>query len=714
MDGAGDSTRAKVLGAFDYGLDVVGRTASRYRLHAVRADRAPSRVRGFHVSDAAVAAGAVLVTSADIGGDPCIGPARPDEPALPAGLALYPGQVLALLAVPVAGDRAPGTGGTVAGPSAADVTVEYEALAAGETVPHDPGPMSYSRGDVDAQFERAAYVADGTYLFPSQRHFHLDVDAGRAEYDGHTLHVTAPTQAPYELRATLASVTGLPESAIEIDPVHLGGAFGSRLENLFPCQLAVAAIALRSSVSWVVSPRERVRFGVRGHALAMRLQTAVGSSGDILATTADFALDQGAFTSYSPVVLRRLIMHLGTTYRTEAVRAHGHLVQSFLPPTAAFRGFGVPQLAVAVEHQIDALADKLGVDPIEFRIEHALDPLVAPIRRCAELLRSETGTNDDAIGIAPFAFGIGNTARSNPASVTITHLGDGAFELHAAVIDYGQGAHRALHRMTVEAIASPRAVVRLRTELGEPEGNAGKTSASRTVHFVGAAIDDAVANLRALAGAGPGDDLVEALCRAGAAAPLSAAGHYDPHESLGAEPYPIFSYGCYGATVDRDTATGGVTVRRMVCVHDVGPVVDLDVAVGQVHGGTAMGAGYVLFEAPDPTAELAARLPVASAADLPRPVVEFVHDPSAGAPRAGLGEPAGLGASAALHSAMWRTGRNLPPGRTPYAGDTFVQEFELHTSPPPARPDLEAALVARLRSLFDDDGGSSGGPGTSR
>jgi CO/xanthine dehydrogenase Mo-binding subunit len=631
-----DASRAKVTGAFGFGADEVTNRPAAYRLHAVRATQAPATIRGFDAPDGR------LITATDIAGDPLTGPAVRDEPVLPRDRVSYVGQVLALLAV--AGDREPGR-----------VTVAY-GRPEGEIA--EPITLSRARGDVDAALGRAAYVVDGTYDFPSQRHYHLDTDAGWADFDGHRLHVVAPTQAPYELRAALSAVTTVPEARITIDAVHLGGAFGSRLEQLFPCQLAVAAVALESSVTGTVSPRDRIRFGVRGHAVTMRLRTAASATGEILAAVADLELDQGAFVSYSPVVLRRMLAHVGAPYRTAAVRAEGRIVHSHRPPAAAFRGFGVPQLTIAVEHQMDALAERLGADPFEFRIENAVAGLAPSIRRCRDLV----GAAGPSMGVAPFVFGVGNTAKSNPARVVLTDRGDGEYELWATVVDYGQGAHRALHRMVRQALGDPDAIVHLRTDLGPAAADAGKTSASRTVHFVGCAIEDAVRRLRALRAAEPHS------------VPLVACGEYDPHLHLGDEPYPAWSYGCYAADVERDAATGGARVIRVIAVHDVGPVVDADAATGQVHGGIAMAAGYVLFEAVDPAAELAPRLPITGAPDLLAPVVDFIErSGGTAADRAGLGEPAGLGAPAALHSALRRAGP--PTGLFP--GDSFVRECTL-------------------------------------
>src|SRR6266852_4366683 len=254
------------------------------------------------------------------------------------------------------------------------------------------------RGDVDRALAEADVTAEGEYETGFVEHAYIEPEAGFARRIGDHIEIQACTQSPYMDRSDIATILGIPPENVRIIPTAVGGGFGAKLDLSVQPFLALAAWHLAKPVRMVYSRIESIISTTKRHPARMRLRAGCSRDGKLLALdfTADF--NTGAYSSWGPTVAARVPVHASGPYFVPHYRAITRAIHTNLVPAGAFRGFGVPQMAIAQEQLYDALANRLGIDPLEFRILNALgdqDPTVTGqvmgegvgIRACLEALR---------------------------------------------------------------------------------------------------------------------------------------------------------------------------------------------------------------------------------------------------------------------------------------------------------------------------------------
>ena len=323
------------------------------------------------------------------------------------------------------------------------------------------------------------------------------------------------------------------------------------------------------------------------------------------------------------------------TARARAIHTHG-------PVSGAFRGFGVPQGALWQETLYDRLADKAGIDRLEFRLRNALRDGNASatgqvlravgIHECLTALRPHwsralaeaRGQTGRGVGIASCWYGCGNTALPNPSTIRIGLSPAGDVVLHQGATDIGQGSNTVIAQIASEALGLPLSAFRLIGPDTALTPDAGKTSASRQTYVSGRAAQAAAEALRAeiLRRANAGDAARLTLngpvliVRDGAQTtrldlstlPRDPFGHaltaeesYDPPTSKLDEdgqgaPYAVYGYGAQMVELVVDEALGTVRLLKITAAHDLGRVINPMLARGQIEGGIAQGIGMALME----------------------------------------------------------------------------------------------------------------------
>ncbi len=343
---------------------------------------------------------------------------------------------------------------------------------------------------------------------------------------------------------------------------------------------------------------------------------------------ADF--DTGAYASWGPTVADRVPIHASGPYVVPTIRATSRAIHTNGPIGGAFRGFGVPQVAVAVEALVDDLAIRLGIDRLDFRLRNALRAgsmtttgqvlqASAGLPACLEALRPawdrenrdaaswNAGTADRAgarhlrrgVGIGAMWYGIGNTSLSNPSTIRIGLRRDGSYVLFSGAQEIGQGADTVMSQVAADALGVPVSRIAMVTGDTDRTADAGKSSASRQTFVSGNATKLAAEDLlRKLEVAGPEPGV---LPEDADGCVLVGSGSYDPKTTpLDGDgqgiPYETFGFGAQIAVVDVDLELGTTVVRRIVAAHDVGRAVNPMLVEGQVMGGIAQGLGMALME----------------------------------------------------------------------------------------------------------------------
>jgi aldehyde oxidoreductase len=388
-------------------------------------------------------------------------------------------------------------------------------------------------------------------------------------------------------------------------------------------------------------------------------------------------------------------------YRVPAVLATTRAIHTNNPIAGAFRGFGVPQAAIAHETLMDDLAEQLGLDPLEIRYRNSLragdrtpsgQRLVASAGLPASLdgLRPAWARERDAVaawnnaaersgkhrrrgvGIGAMWYGIGNTALANPSTIEMGIDAQARVTLYCGAVDIGQGASTVLVQIAADALGVPATTVGLVSGDTDRTRDAGKSSASRQTFVSGNAARLAGEDLRRqlLALAEVGEDAALELVNGQAhfsadgrpqgtidlaelpavrdADVLLGRGTYDPHTTpLDADgqgvPYETYAFGAQVATVEVDVELGTVTVLGITAAHDVGRAINPTQVEGQIHGGIAQGLGFALMEAyvPGRTENLHDYL-IPTVGDVPPIECLLIEDPEPAGPYGakGVGEPA--------------------------------------------------------------------------
>jgi CO/xanthine dehydrogenase Mo-binding subunit len=442
-------------------------------------------------------------------------------------------------------------------------------------------------------------------------------------------------------REDTAAILGLPIERVRIIPSAVGGGFGSKLDISLQPLIGLVALKTGCPCRMVYSRHESMTSTTKRHPAEMAGRIGCDAEGRITGVEFEGRFNTGAYSSWGPTVANRVPVHVSGPYRTPHITAKARAIHTHGPVSGAFRGFGVPQGALWQETLYDRLADKAGIDRLEFRLLNALrdgdasatgqtlravgihECLTALKPHWTRALAEARGQAGRGVGVASCWYGCGNTALPNPSTIRIGLSHKGEVILHQGATDIGQGSNTVIAQIAAEALGLPLSAIRLIGPDTALTPDAGKTSASRQTFVSGRAAKAAAEALRAAillrANAGQGATLVldgpRLLIRDGATTGIDLAslppdrfGHalsaeetYDPPTSrLDADgqgaPYALYGYGAQMVELDVDQTLGTVRLLKITAAHDLGRVINPTLARGQIEGGIAQGIGLALME----------------------------------------------------------------------------------------------------------------------
>jgi CO/xanthine dehydrogenase Mo-binding subunit/aerobic-type carbon monoxide dehydrogenase small subunit (CoxS/CutS family) len=654
LDGVRKLSGAEIFGADEWPAEAL----------TARAVRSPHAHASFVLGDVEAFQGAhpgivAVFTAKDVPGANCYGVIAPfaDQPVLAESVARFRGEAVALVV---------GDGETMRDLDLATFPVTWSPRPALATLDEalDEGAERIhlrrahnilttgrvARGDIAAGLAAADIVVEGVFDTGFVEHAYIEPEAGFARRIGDRIEVQACTQAPYMDRDDVAKILGIAPEQVRIIPTAVGGGFGAKLDLSIQPFIAVAAWLLDRPVRMVYSRRESIMTTTKRH--PARMVARIGAMQDGRLTAMDFTADfnTGAYASWGPTVANRVPVHASGPYRMPHYRARARAIHTHLVPAGAFRGFGVPQSAIAQEQLYDELALRLNIDPLEFRILNALGPGEPTVtgqifedgmgfKACLEALRphwlearaAAEQHNADArgplkrgVGVAGMWYGCGNTSMSNPSTMRLGLKPNGRFALFQGAVDIGQGSNTVIAQICADALGAPIDQIDLVAADTDITPDCGKTSASRQTFVSGNAAALAARAMRRelLRLANVGEDAklrfetgaMVIADSAGerriqlAALALNAAGFvvevvetFDPpttplDENGQGNPYAVFGSGAHMAEIEVDVELGRVKVLRLVCAHDVGRAINPTLVEGQIEGGAAQGLGLALME----------------------------------------------------------------------------------------------------------------------
>lgn len=498
-------------------------------------------------------------------------------------------------------------------------------------------------GDVDGGFARADLVREDVFFYRGNTHLPLEQHSATATYVEGRVTLWSSTQTPHYVHRALAKVLELPISRIHVVAAPHGGGFGGKTDP-FGHEVVVCKLAMLTGrpVTCTLS-REEVFYAHRGrHPVLMWIRTGVTSDGRITAMHLRTALDGGGYGSYGVATIFYTGALQTVTYAIPAYRFEGCRVFTNKAPCGPKRGHGTPQPRLAVELQLDKIAEELGIDPPELKRRNFVEPFTQTVNwlrvtscglaECTDRVLEASGYEQRerrpgrgmGFAVSTYMSGAGLPIYWNklPHSGCQIKVDRGGVTVYCGATEIGQGSDTVLATVVAEELGLwPRdiRVVSGDTDLGPVD--LGSYS-SRVTFMAGNAALEAARRMRALLveaaaermGCSPeavrvGDGTIGELSFTEAAAAaeerygtLSTAGSYTPpdlagpYKGSGVGPSPAYSYSAAVVDLSADPETGVVDVRKVWLAHDIGRALNPVLATGQIEGGVYMGLGEALME----------------------------------------------------------------------------------------------------------------------
>jgi CO/xanthine dehydrogenase Mo-binding subunit len=488
------------------------------------------------------------------------------------------------------------------------------------------------KGDTAAGWDQADVVVEGTYDLPYQEHAYLQPEAAVSWIDEEgRITVAVAGQWTHEDQEQIAHALDLPAERIRVVYAAIGGAFGGREDMSLQIVMALASWRLadrgeRRPIRCQWSREESMVGHHKRHRGRVHARWGATADGRVVVAEATGHLDAGAYNYTTNKVLGNLHLCVSGPYEIPNLAVDSFAVLTHAVPGGAFRGFGAPQGAFVAETQMNKLAERLGMDPVELRRRNLLrDGSLGPtgtemppgvslpvvVERCAdaarwteslppveesspfaslppqpEALRRGRGF---ACGFKNVGFSFGFPERSEARLVLHGDDDVERVELFHAGAEVGQGCHTAFLQMAAEAVGVP--VERIEPTFSDTSsaGDAGSASASRLTFMSGNAILGAA-------------EEAEKRWRAG---DRPAVGHFryvpPPTEPLDAvdslvTPNFAYTYGAQAVALTVDIGTGHIVVDEVVCAVDAGRAINPDLVAGQIEGGVVQAHGYAITE----------------------------------------------------------------------------------------------------------------------
>jgi Aerobic-type carbon monoxide dehydrogenase, large subunit CoxL/CutL homologs len=526
---------------------------------------------------------------------------------------------------------------------------------------HDDGNIikhvKVRKGDVEKGFQQADYIIENTFRTQHQDAAPMETETAFAVQRGEKILIIGSMQTPHHVQAAVAKVLGWTLDRIEVIQAVTGGAFGPKSDEP-PYDVAsiaaLGAIKTGKPVLMSMTREESMIAHTKRHPAIITHKTGVKADGKLTASKVQIVLDGGAYASLGVLVIVRATFHANGPYEIPNVWNDGYKVYTNNTYTGSFRGFGAPQAIFAAESQMDEIAKKLNIDPLDLRLINMLRPgsktstgqlmdescglpecldavvKASDYRKKKKLYSKQDGKIRRGIGIAMLHHGNALGPEGNDyAYVHLSVEKSGKIHLGTGLTEFGTGAISGLAQIAASVLGVPIDYFTIDRPNTLVHHETGPTVASRVIAIGGNAAKDAALKLKQkvlpVASKVMGckvedvqivdgyvyckekkaksiswEELVKEAYEANIE--LNALGYYmapsckwDEETGLGS-PYNQYTFGAAIAEVEVDTETGLYKVLNYYVAFDVGKAINPKSVRGQIYGGTVQGLGYAMME----------------------------------------------------------------------------------------------------------------------
>ena len=503
-------------------------------------------------------------------------------------------------------------------------------------------------GDIEQGFRESDHIFESNHYTPISQHMAMEPHVAIAQWDHHgKLTMWDGTQNPFTIRTLLSDLFKIPVTKVRIIVPHLGSGYGSKTYPKIEPLVAMMAKKAQRPVRLELT-REEVFLSVTRNGAWVNLKTGVKSDGRLHARQPTIYWDTGAYSDVSPRVVKNAGYVSGGPYVIPHVHVDSYCVYTNKPPGGAYRGYGVPKVALAYDCQMDEIAEALGLDPLEIRLKNAVEEgsmyhtgsrlhsvgLRECLKKAAEAIRwgepSEPAPPGKARGKG-IACMIKSTLTPSTSSASVKVNEDGTVTLLSSTIEMGQGADTVLSQVVSEELGVPlHSISRAMPDTDSTPYDI-TTSSSRSTFHMGEAVRRAAIDARDQLFEFAAD-MLEVSPQGLVAADGRIAVQGNPQRSLDlgevirekfntkggnvlgqgtiitqggkldketgqAEITAVFWFvGACAAEVEVGTETGEVTVLNFAPVADVGRALHPVHCLGQIGGAAAQGIGQTFYE----------------------------------------------------------------------------------------------------------------------
>ncbi len=522
-------------------------------------------------------------------------------------------------------------------------------------------PMRLTRGDAQAAFERSPNILKGKLHVGGQEQFYLE---GQISYaipkEGNGMHVYCSTQHPTEMQHVVSHALHYPSHAVVVECRRMGGGFGGKESQsaLWAACAAVSAARLKRPVKLRADRDDDMMVTGKRHCFYYEYEIGYDDQGLITAAKVQMVTRAGFSADLSAPVATRAICHFDNTYYLSDVDIRAMAGKTNTQSNTAFRGFGGPQGAIAIEYIVDEIARNLGKDALDVRKlnfygrndeegrnvtqygqkvkDNVIHELVAQLesetayRARREAIRAFNASSPvlkKGLALTPVKFGIAfNVTHFNQAGALVHIYVDGSVLVNHGGTEMGQGINTKVCQVVAHELGIPLSSVRASATDTSKVANTSATAASTGADLNGKAAQDAAHTLRkrlaefaaksfgvaaeevilangtVFAGETviPFADLVQKayLSRV----QLWSDGFYATpglswdRESMSGNPFGYYAYGASVSEVIVDTLTGEWKLLKADCLYDAGNSLNPAIDVGQVEGAFMQGMGWLTTE----------------------------------------------------------------------------------------------------------------------
>ncbi len=504
-------------------------------------------------------------------------------------------------------------------------TVE-EAMATDDVRVHDEFPnLVYQqpqvKGDAAKAFSEAAAVVECDFSTQMNHQAPLEPETTVAWLEGDEDPILVVSGRSIMIHTHMGSLQGaLGYENMRYEEPFSGGQFGIKASITSEGISGAAALHFKRPVRYIPGIHESMLLSPKRHPFNMKVKLAADKEGNLTAYANDFIVNNGAYMLLGIIVVGRAIEMFSGAYSIPNIDAMAKLVYTNDAAGGAARGAGPPQVNFALECAMDMLAEKIGMDPLEFRIKNSLKPgdslstgivliddstfpqvceLIKPHyeRAKKEAAAFKEGKIRRGVGLGAHSFGIGMPSDMGVAVVELNE--DDGVTIYTAAADPGEGNDSMFTQLAAHLLDIPLDKVRLVTRTTENTSETGPAASSRITYMVGGAMVNGIEEMKA-AMKEAGTSTYEGLKKAGkptryVGRKTTREAELDPKTGQGAA-YETQVHNIQMAEVEVNTETGEVRVIKMTTSVDPGPVIHPINLEGQLEGGMDQGVGYALRE----------------------------------------------------------------------------------------------------------------------